>query len=183
MARENQEPRSRLSVLTQAIFDVELVEKVPATAFRPVPKVDATIVRLVERRLQLRSDNDQKDDDHYQRLPLHEIPFPFAEQVVHHGFLHYTKKIKSNLANYLLEVGSHHHLNNKDGPQPPPTPTPPPTKRRKQQATLQAIQLLQQCDVDPDARPGLLRNEDWYRLIAALHATATATTVRSPPAT
>jgi 16S rRNA (adenine1518-N6/adenine1519-N6)-dimethyltransferase len=39
-----------LSVLTQAVCDVELALRVPPGAFRPPPKVDSAVVRLVPRR-------------------------------------------------------------------------------------------------------------------------------------
>jgi 16S rRNA (adenine1518-N6/adenine1519-N6)-dimethyltransferase len=38
-----------LSVLTQAVCDVELVLRVPPGAFRPPPKVDSAVVRLIPR--------------------------------------------------------------------------------------------------------------------------------------
>jgi 16S rRNA (adenine1518-N6/adenine1519-N6)-dimethyltransferase len=39
-----------LSVLTQAVCDVELALRVPPGAFRPPPQVDSAVVRMVPRR-------------------------------------------------------------------------------------------------------------------------------------
>jgi 16S rRNA (adenine1518-N6/adenine1519-N6)-dimethyltransferase len=47
LARQSTRKYSKLSVFTSLFFDVHSIAKVPASCFRPVPKVDSRIVRLL----------------------------------------------------------------------------------------------------------------------------------------
>lgn len=50
----------RLSVMLQYRFDIERVLDVPASAFRPMPKVDSAVARMIPRELTVRSVRDEK---------------------------------------------------------------------------------------------------------------------------
>lgn len=47
LAQPDDNNRSRLSVMSQLHFEVQELEEVPRSAFRPMPKVDSLIVKLV----------------------------------------------------------------------------------------------------------------------------------------
>ncbi|CAH8849326.1 unnamed protein product [Trichobilharzia szidati] len=66
--------RSRLSIMSQAYCNVEYIKDIPGTAFLPVPKVDAGIVRLTPL-----------------QQPLIPIPYPYVNKLVRQAF-HFRQK-------------------------------------------------------------------------------------------
>ncbi|KAF8572337.1 hypothetical protein P879_01787 [Paragonimus westermani] len=68
--------RSRLSIMAQAYCEVRYLKDIPGTAFLPVPKVDAAIVRLTPL-----------------AQPLIPVPFPYVEKLVRSAFQFRNKQI------------------------------------------------------------------------------------------
>ncbi|CAH8628527.1 unnamed protein product [Dicrocoelium dendriticum] len=70
------EQRCRLSILAQAFCEVKYLKTIPGTAFLPIPKVDAAIVKLV---------------------PLHQplipVPFPYVAKLVRCAFQFRCKQV------------------------------------------------------------------------------------------
>jgi 16S rRNA (adenine1518-N6/adenine1519-N6)-dimethyltransferase len=87
IAEPGEEARARLSVLTQLLMDIEVVEQVPGKAFRPMPKVDATVLKLMP-----------KPRSQY---TLSGLSYTNIKQIVDAGFSQRQKKIRSNMMDYL----------------------------------------------------------------------------------
>ncbi|KAF5404004.1 rRNA adenine N(6)-methyltransferase [Paragonimus heterotremus] len=68
--------RSRLSIMAQAYCEVKYLKDIPGTAFLPVPKVDAAIVRLTPL-----------------AQPLIPVPFPYVEKLVRSAFQFRNKQV------------------------------------------------------------------------------------------
>ncbi|KAF6768136.1 hypothetical protein AHF37_07395 [Paragonimus kellicotti] len=68
--------RSRLSIMAQAYCEVKYLKDIPGTAFLPVPKVDAAIVRLTPL-----------------AQPLIPVSFPYVEKLVRSAFQFRNKQI------------------------------------------------------------------------------------------
>ena len=80
---------SRLSVMLQARYDMELVLEVPPEAFDPMPKVNSAVVRMIPR----------KDFD------LTDIQWRSLEKVVAAAFSQRRKMLRTNLQDFLDRLG------------------------------------------------------------------------------
>ena len=78
----------RLSVMTQYWFDVEPLFSVPATAFRPPPKVESMMVRLRPSRTGMRNETDAR----------------LLKNVVTAAFSHRRKTLRNSLAGLFTEA-------------------------------------------------------------------------------
>lgn len=70
------EQRSRLSIMSQTYCNVEYMKDIPRTAFSPVPKVDASVIRLTPL-----------------AHPVIPVPFPYVEKLVRLAFQFRNKQI------------------------------------------------------------------------------------------
>jgi len=83
-----------LSNFVYPFATVEIVKTVPKTAFRPRPKVDGTIIRLVSHRSGLPLSG---------KLSARKIHSPDWSQFLHHGFSHPRKMLKNVFSETLLK--------------------------------------------------------------------------------
>ena len=81
VAKEGSSDFSRLSVMLQARYDMELVLEVPPEAFDPQPKVNSAVVRMIPRR----------------DFTLSEIQWSTLEKVVAAAFSQRRKMLRTNL--------------------------------------------------------------------------------------
>jgi 16S rRNA (adenine1518-N6/adenine1519-N6)-dimethyltransferase len=75
---------SRLSVMLQARYDMELVLEVPPEAFDPMPKVNSAVVRMIPR----------------QDFNLTDLQWNFLEKVVAAAFSQRRKMLRTNLQSF-----------------------------------------------------------------------------------
>lgn len=85
VAQERSSDFSRLSVMLQARYDMELVLEVPPEAFEPAPKVNSAVVRMIPR----------KD------FSLNELEWNALEQVVAAAFAQRRKMLRTNLQSFF----------------------------------------------------------------------------------
>ena len=82
VAKPNEENYGRLSVTSQIHFDITYLKKVSKNLFRPAPKVDSAIVKLVPRQIELS---------------------PAEEEVIRALFSHRNKTVRNALDNAKFE--------------------------------------------------------------------------------
>jgi len=80
---------SRLSVMLQARYDMELVLEVPPEAFEPQPKVNSAVVRMIPRR----------------DFSLTEVQWSSLEKIVAAAFSQRRKMLRTNLQVFSEQLG------------------------------------------------------------------------------